>query len=60
MDTCVIGVPDEYSGEVPLAFVVPSPAALNRIKQDHAETDKLKAEITQVRRYHSTTSIVVS
>ena len=26
-DVCVVGVPDEFSGEVPLAFVVPSSKA---------------------------------
>ena len=26
-DVCVVGVPDEFSGEVPMAFVVPSSSA---------------------------------
>ena len=48
VDTCVVGIPDEYSGEVPLAFVVPSQIALDRIKKDIAEVDKVKAEIIKV------------
>ena len=26
-DVCVVGVPDEFSGEVPMAFVIPSSEA---------------------------------
>ncbi|TCD60045.1 hypothetical protein EIP91_010839, partial [Steccherinum ochraceum] len=44
-DTCVVGVADAYSGEVPFAFVVPSPTALDRIKKDPSEAEKIKAEI---------------
>ncbi|KAI0785098.1 amp dependent CoA ligase [Abortiporus biennis] len=44
-DTCVVGIPDEYSGEVPLAFVVPSQNALERIKRDPSESEKVKASI---------------
>ncbi|OSC99662.1 amp dependent CoA ligase [Trametes coccinea BRFM310] len=33
-DVCVVGVPDEYSGELPLAFVVPSAEAQARMKAD--------------------------
>jgi 4-coumarate--CoA ligase len=31
-DVCVVGVPDEYSGEVPLAFIVLNANALKRLK----------------------------
>jgi len=44
-DVCVVGVPDDYSGELPLAFVMPSASALERIKKDPAEIDKTKASI---------------
>ncbi|KAI0080345.1 amp dependent CoA ligase [Panus rudis PR-1116 ss-1] len=44
-DVCVVGVPDEYSGEVPLAFVVLSQAAQERIKKDPKEADRVKADI---------------
>lgn len=47
-DVCVVGIPDDYSGEVPLAFVVPSHAAQERIKTDPSESDKAKASIIQV------------
>ncbi|KAI0772846.1 amp dependent CoA ligase [Trametes elegans] len=33
-DVCVVGIPDEYSGELPLAFVVPSGDAQARLKAD--------------------------
>jgi 4-coumarate--CoA ligase len=31
-DVCVVGVPDEYGGEVPLAFVVLNANTLKRLK----------------------------
>ncbi|KAI6115791.1 phenylacetyl-CoA ligase [Pisolithus croceorrhizus] len=31
-DTCVVGIPDEYSGELPVAFVVPRPEAGKRAR----------------------------
>ena len=31
-DVCVVGIPDEFSGEVPMAFVVPSSKARELIK----------------------------
>ncbi|KAF9802190.1 hypothetical protein IEO21_09957 [Rhodonia placenta] len=44
-DVCVVGVPDDYSGELPLAFVVPSAPALERMKKDPAEARRVKASI---------------
>ncbi|KAH9915887.1 amp dependent CoA ligase [Fomitopsis serialis] len=44
-DVCIVGKPDEYSGEVPYAFIVPSPDAHERIKKDPAEGDKIKAAV---------------
>ncbi|KAI0943774.1 hypothetical protein AcW1_002857 [Taiwanofungus camphoratus] len=46
-DVCVVGVPDDYSGELPLAFVVPSLAALERIQKDPAEADKIRAALAK-------------
>ncbi|KAH9833502.1 amp dependent CoA ligase [Rhodofomes roseus] len=46
-DVSVVGKPDEYSGEVPYAFVVPSADALERIKKDPAEGEKIKAAIVK-------------
>ena len=46
-DVCVVGVPDEYSGEIPFAFVVPTVEASERIKQ--GEEKFVKAQIAKVR-----------
>lgn len=45
-DVCVVGVPDEYSGEVPFAFVVPSAEANEKIKR--GEEKAVKAQIAKV------------
>lgn len=47
-DVCVIPVPDSYSGEVPLAYVVPSASAAERLK-DPKEAEKIKAALIKVR-----------
>ncbi|VDB87514.1 unnamed protein product [Peniophora sp. CBMAI 1063] len=44
-DCCVVGVPDEYSGEVPLAFVVLSQDAAERAST--GSTDFIKANIAK-------------
>ncbi|OCH88436.1 phenylacetyl-CoA ligase [Obba rivulosa] len=44
-DACVIGIPDDYSGELPLAFVVLIPNADERTKSNPAETEKIKAAL---------------
>lgn len=46
-DVCVVGVPDEYNGEVPFAFIAPSAKASERIKR--GEEKLVKAQITKVR-----------
>jgi 4-coumarate--CoA ligase len=46
-DTCVVGVPDDYSGEVPFAFVVLSAGAAKRALQNEAEAAKIKADISK-------------
>ena len=48
-DVCVVGLPDDYSGEVPLAFVVPSPSAAERIKANPEESEKVEAALVEVR-----------
>lgn len=48
-DVCVVGIPDEYSGEVPLAFVVRSVRALERTKNKEAEVTRLKRALQKVR-----------
>lgn len=47
-DACVVGVPDEYSGEIPLAFIVPSHEAQERLKKNPKEEEIIKAAITKV------------
>ncbi|KAG2145839.1 hypothetical protein DEU56DRAFT_788402 [Suillus clintonianus] len=44
-DTCVVGVQDEYSGELPLAFVVLRPGAAKRILENSRAADEIKASI---------------
>ena len=46
-DVCVVGVPDEYSGEVPFAFVAPSAEASERIQRGDEEL--VKTLIAKVR-----------
>lgn len=43
LDACVVPVPDEYSGEIPLAFVVVDPVAVN--VKDHTRLARLRAEL---------------
>jgi acyl-coenzyme A synthetase/AMP-(fatty) acid ligase len=47
-DTCVVGVPDDYSGEVPFAFVVLSADAAKRALRSEAEVAKIKATMSKV------------
>lgn len=47
-DTCVVGVPDDFSGEVPLAFVVLSADAVKRASVSEAAAAKIKASISKV------------
>lgn len=49
-DTCVVGIPDDYSGEVPLAFVTLEARAAERVKTNIQEAEKLKQSIAQVSR----------
>ncbi|KAG2153049.1 uncharacterized protein EDB93DRAFT_239065 [Suillus bovinus] len=46
-DTCVVPIPDSYSGELPMAFVVLHPNAVKRIALDSAEVGRVKASITK-------------
>lgn len=49
VDACVVGFPDDYSGEVPLAFVVLSADAAKRAAQSGAEATSIKSAISKVR-----------
>ncbi|KAI0706142.1 amp dependent CoA ligase [Cytidiella melzeri] len=46
-DVCVVGVPDDYSGELPLAFVVPSESAQARVRKDPRQGDRLKVMLAK-------------
>jgi acyl-CoA synthetase (AMP-forming)/AMP-acid ligase II len=46
-DVCVVGVPDEYSGDLPFAFIVPSDDANEKIKR--GEEKIVKEQIAKVR-----------
>jgi 4-coumarate--CoA ligase len=47
-DTCVVGIQDEYSGELPLAFVVLRPDAAKRVEESPDAADEIKASIMKV------------
>jgi len=47
-DVCVVGVPDDYSGELPMAFIVPSAKALELVGKDPKKSEALKAAIAKV------------
>ncbi|KAE9400526.1 phenylacetyl-CoA ligase [Gymnopus androsaceus JB14] len=46
-DVCVVGIPDEYSGELPLAYVVVDSKLLPTIAKDPSAGVKLKQEIAK-------------
>ncbi|KAK7057601.1 acetyl-CoA synthetase-like protein [Favolaschia claudopus] len=46
-DCCVVPVADEFSGEIPKAFVVLTPAARARLDADTAQRATLEAELLQ-------------
>lgn len=48
-DACVVPVPDDYSGEVPMAFVVLHSHVAKRVAENPAEAGKVKAAIIKVR-----------
>lgn len=47
-DAAVIGTPDEYAGELPLAFVVLQPAASAVVERDQKYADELRSSIFKV------------
>ena len=46
-DACVVGVPDDYSGEIPFAFIMLEAKAAQRAK-DPKEAEKIRASIFKV------------
>ena len=53
-DVCVVGAPDEFSGEAPMAFVVPSSEAKRLIKTGPRGVSEVKVIISKASLYHST------
>lgn len=47
VDACVVGIPDEYSGELPMAFVILHPQAAARIREDPRVAGEIKQSISQ-------------
>ncbi|KAI6044839.1 phenylacetyl-CoA ligase [Pisolithus marmoratus] len=47
IDACVVGIPDEYSGELPMAFVVLHPRAAARVREDPRVAGEIKQSINQ-------------
>ncbi|KAJ7712446.1 phenylacetyl-CoA ligase [Mycena metata] len=46
-DACVVGIPDEYSGEVPLAFVVLTVDAASRVKRNPSLLQEIRQSVTK-------------
>ncbi|KAJ7505503.1 hypothetical protein B0H11DRAFT_1796321 [Mycena galericulata] len=44
-DACVVGIPDDYSGEVPLAFVVLTADAASRVERKPADLQEIRTSI---------------
>jgi acyl-coenzyme A synthetase/AMP-(fatty) acid ligase len=47
-DACVVGIPDDYSGEIPQAFIVLREDALKRVSKNSREGDKIKVALIKV------------
>lgn len=48
LDACVVGVPDEYSGELPLGFVVLRSDAVSKMRDDSEAAERIKQSIMKV------------
>ena len=48
-DVCVVGIPDEYSGELPFAFVVLSLDAQERVRKDAVKIHMTRDALLKVR-----------
>ena len=47
-DVCVVSIPDDFSGEVPVAFVVAEASVAKHIKADPQAAEKSKAALMKV------------
>lgn len=57
-DVCVVGVPDDFSGEVPLAFIVLDESAKKRLKEKRQTNESLKIALRKVH-FHRTSSFLM-
>lgn len=48
-DVCVVGILDEFSGEIPLSFVVLKAHVEKRVSKDAASREDLKRSLMKVR-----------
>ena len=48
-DAGVIGIPDEFSGELPMAFITLNADASQRVKADPGEAERIRAALTKVK-----------
>ncbi|KAH9903408.1 acetyl-CoA synthetase-like protein [Cubamyces lactineus] len=46
-ESCVVGIPDQYSGELPFAFIVLRPDASARIQRVSSEEAKVRADVIE-------------
>lgn len=48
-DSCIVGIQDDYSGELPMAYVVLQPHAAMRVKGNPKAAQELKQALFKVR-----------
>lgn len=47
-DVCIVGIPDDYSGEIPLAFVMLEEGAAQKAKASASDAEEIKKSIMKV------------
>lgn len=60
VDSCIVGIKDDYSGELPFAYVVLRPTSAERIKGNPAAAQELKKSIFKVRTQGPTVNCNIS
>lgn len=48
-DVCVVAAPDDYSGELPFAFVVLHDRVRKRVSKSRADEERVREDILKVR-----------
>jgi acyl-coenzyme A synthetase/AMP-(fatty) acid ligase len=57
-DACVVGIHDEFNGEIPLAFIAPTQSAMEMIREGLSEAQRVKMDIQKVIQYLQVTNRV--